>query len=459
MKAGSKTRARRTIGRLFVANRGEIAVRIIAACRTLGIETVVGVSDADRDTLAARLADRAVCIGPAKASQSYLSMEATVAAALGTKCDAVHPGYGFLSERAGFRRFCDRYSLTFVGPSADAIDLLGDKLRARQFARSVGVPIVPGTDCVASRDEVLRFARAIGYPFLLKASAGGGGRGMRIVRSKDDVDAAFDGATAEARAAFGDATLYIERYIERARHVEVQVLGDSDGRVVHLGERDCSLQRRHQKLLEEGPSPVLDEAVRRRMCADAVKLASQVGYESAGTVEFILDLDTHEHFFLEMNTRIQVEHPVTEVTTGRDLVGEAIRIAGGAPLSFSQVDVVVSGHAIECRINAEDPEAGFRPSPGRLLRWRPPRGPGIRVDSHCYEGYQIPPFYDSLIAKVIASGATRDEAIAKMEAALEAFQVEGVATTIPLHRSILRHSDFRRSTVTTNWIERVFVPK
>ncbi|MCD6675390.1 MAG: acetyl-CoA carboxylase biotin carboxylase subunit [Burkholderiaceae bacterium] len=446
---------RRPIRRVFVANRGEIAVRIVEACHRLGIEAVVGVSDADRDTLAALRADRAVCIGPARATDSYLRKEAIVAAALGTGCDAVHPGYGFLSERATFRRYCAEHGLIFVGPSAEAIGNLGDKLRARRIAESLGVPTVPGSDHVESAADARRFGEREGYPFLLKASAGGGGRGMRIVRDAAEVDAAHAGASAEAAAAFGDPTLYIERYIERARHVEVQVLGDSFGNVVHLGERDCSTQRRHQKLLEEGPSPILDDAVRRRMATDAVKLARHVGYEGAGTVEFIVDLDTKSFYFLEMNTRIQVEHPVTEMITGRDLVVEMIRIASGEALSFGQDDVAIRGHAIECRINAEDFRAGFRPSPGQLRTWSPPSGPGIRLDSHCYAGYRIPPFYDSMIGKLLVHANDRTQAIEKMRDALEAFVIEGIETTIPFHRMVLSHPDFRENRVTTRWVENV----
>jgi acetyl-CoA carboxylase biotin carboxylase subunit len=445
------------IRRLFVANRGEIAVRIVQACRVLGIESVVGVSDADRDTMAARLADRAVCIGPARATESYLRKEAIVAAALGTGCDAVHPGYGFLSEQSEFRRFCDEHRLTFVGPSSETIEELGDKLRARQIAEKLGLPIVPGSDNVNSPDDARHFGERAGYPFLLKASAGGGGRGIRLVRSAKDVNAAFNSASVEAWAAFGDATLYIERYIERARHIEVQVLGDGLGNVIHLGERDCSTQRRHQKLIEEGPSPVLEEHDRARMTTDAVRLAAHFQYEGAGTVEFILDLDTKNFYFLEMNTRIQVEHPVTEMITRRDLVAEMIRIAGGLPLSFSQGEVVTRGHAIECRINAEDFYSDFRPSPGKLTKWQIPTGPGIRVDSHCYAGYQVPPFYDSMIAKVIVLGNDRAEAIEKMKSALDDFVIEGVKTTIPFHQLALSHPDFIGSRVTTQWVESVLL--
>ena len=445
------------IRRLFVANRGEIAVRIIRAAKKLGIETVVGVSEADRESLAATMAERAVCIGPAPAAASYLKMETMVAAALGTGCDALHPGYGFLAERSAFSRLCAEHSLRFVGPSAEAIEAVGDKLRARHTATEVGVPTVPGTDHVKSVQEAIDFGKRAGYPFLLKASAGGGGRGMRIVRAASELAAAFDGASAEALAAFGNSTLYIERYIERARHVELQIIGDSQGHLVHLGERDCSTQRRHQKLIEEAPSPVIDAKLRAAMADCAVRLAKHVGYTNAGTVEFIFDLDAQTYYFLEVNTRIQVEHPVTEMVTGVDLVVEQLRVAGGLPLSVAQEDLRLNGHAIECRINAERPERGFAPSPGRLTVWEPPVGTGVRVDSHCYPGYFVPPFYDSMIAKLIVHGADRSQAIARMSAALAVFKVSGIHTTIPFHQAVLAHADFRESRVTTRWVEETFM--
>jgi acetyl-CoA carboxylase biotin carboxylase subunit len=443
----------RAIARVFVANRGEIAVRVIKACRKLGLECVIGVSEADRESLGARLADRAVCIGPAPAAQSYLRMETVVTAAIGTGCQALHPGYGFLAERAGLARMCAQNGIVFIGPSGDAIEAMGDKLQARKIAAALGVPTVPGTDRVGGIDDVLEFGRRADYPFLLKASAGGGGRGMRIVRAQQEAPAAFESASAEARAAFGDPTLYIERYIEHARHVEIQVIADAHGTVVHLGERDCSTQRRHQKLIEEAPSPIVDGNLRRRMAQAAVELASHVGYSNAGTVEFIIDLDTREFYFLEMNTRIQVEHPVTEAITGVDLVAEQIRLAGGARLSFSQQDVHLRGHAIECRINAEISERGFQPSPGRISLWQPPSGPGIRIDSHCYSGYFVPPFYDSLIGKLIVHARDRDGAVAGMRKALAEFRIEGIHTTIPFHRAVLGHPDFVQNRVTTQWVE------
>lgn len=452
-------KAKTEIRRVFIANRGEIAVRIIKACRKLGLQAVVGMSEADRESLAAKIADRAVCIGPAPASQSYLNMDAIVAAAIGTRCDAVHPGYGFLAERASFQRLCVENGLTFVGPTAAAIEALGDKLQARRMAAELGIPTVPGTDHVKTSTEALQFGTQAGYPFLLKASAGGGGRGMRVVRGPHEVATAFDGASAEARAAFGDPTLYIERYIERARHIEIQIIADSHGAVVHLGERDCSTQRRHQKLIEEAPSPVVDGALRARMAEAAVRLAKHVGYSNAGTVEFILDLDTGDFYFLEVNTRIQVEHPVTEMVTGVDLVAEQIRIADGAPLSIRQSDLAFNGHAIECRINAEMPEQDFMPSPGRLTGWEEPSGLNVRVDTHCYPGYFIPPFYDSMIAKLIVHGADRAAARANMAHALADFRIEGIHTTLAFHRAVVAHPDFIQNRVTTRWVEETLMKR
>ncbi len=445
--------------RVFVANRGEIAVRIVRACRALGVEAVVAVSEADRGSMAAELADRAVCIGGASAAESYLNRNAIVMAALGTGCDAVHPGYGFLSERASFQRLCVEHGLTFVGPTAEAIEAVGDKLAARRIAEQIGVPTVPGTDKVGSAADALEFGQRSGYPFLFKASAGGGGRGMRVVRSADEVGAAFDSASGEAGAAFGDPTLFIERYIERARHVEIQAMADHHGNIVHLGERDCSTQRRHQKIIEEAPSPHISPEQRQSMGEAAVTLLRQVGYRNAGTVEFILDMDTGEFYFLEVNTRIQVEHPVTEMVTGVDLVVEQLRVAGGAPLSFRQEDIRLRGHAIECRINAEAPAQGFRPSPGRITQWLAPSGEGLRLDTHCRTGAFIPPYYDSMIAKVIALGADRAHAVARMSQALDAFRVEGIDTTIDFHRTVLRHPDFLANRVTTRWVEETFIPQ
>lgn len=459
MPGAARERTKHPITRLFVANRGEIAVRIVEACRKLGIETVVGVSDADRQTLAAKRADRAICIGPALATESYLRMEAIVTAAQGTGCEAIHPGYGFLAENAKFQSLCEEQGLIFVGPPASAMSAMGDKLTARQTAIKLKVPVIPGTRHVDTPAKALGFGREIGYPFLLKASAGGGGRGMRVVRSPDEVAGAFAGASAEARAAFSDSTLYIERYIERARHVEVQILGDAYGKIIHLGERDCSTQRRHQKLIEESPSPVVGSSLRARMADAALRLASHVNYVNAGTVEFVLDLDTMEFYFLEMNTRIQVEHPVTEMITGVDLVAEQIRIASDEPLSISQDDVQWDGHAIECRINAEIPERDFMPSPGKITEWEPPTGTGIRVDTHCYPGYLVPPFYDSMLAKVIVHGKDRDVAISRMSSALGSFRATGVHSTLPFHHAVIAHPDFRNNRVTTQWVEQKFCPE
>jgi acetyl-CoA carboxylase biotin carboxylase subunit len=439
--------------RLFVANRGEIAVRIVRACERLGIESVVAVSEEDRDTLAARLATSAVCIGPSPAAQSYLMAETLVAAAAGTGCEAIHPGYGFLSERAAFARLCIKAGLAFVGPSPEAIEAMGDKIRAVKLAEQVGVPRVPGSEQIESLAAARREADRIGYPVLLKASAGGGGRGMRLVRTDRDLAAAMEAAASEAKAAFGDGTLYMEKFLTRARHIEIQVLGDALGNIVHLGERDCSTQRRHQKLIEETPSPVIDGELRHRLCDAAIRLAHHVKYRSAGTVEFVYDEETREAYFLEMNTRIQVEHPVTEMVTGRDLVAEQIRVAAGEPLSFTQEGVRLAGHAIECRINAEDAQRSFMPCPGRIAVWQAPAADGVRVDTHCYAGYRIPPFYDSLLAKVIAHCVDRHRAIDRMIDALAAFKVFGLPTTIPFHLDVLRHTDFRAARVHTRWVD------
>lgn len=447
------------IRRVFVANRGEIAVRVIRACRDLGVEVVLGVSEADRDALPARLADRAVCIGPAPSPKSYLRPELLVTAAAATGCDAVHPGYGFLSERAAFARACTEMDLAFIGPSADAIDAMGDKLSAIRLAKQAGVPVVPGSDKLSSLADVQAAAQRVGYPCLMKASAGGGGRGMRIVRVPDELAGAFESAQAEAEAAFGDATVYLEKFIERAKHIEFQIMGDQHGNLVHLFERDCSVQRRHQKLIEEAPSPILPPARRAEMADAALALARAVGYFSAGTVEFVYDAETDEFYFLEMNTRIQVEHPVTEMITGVDLVQEQIRVAAGERLSFRQQDLAIRGHAIECRVNAEDPRHGFRPAPGRLQVWQPPSLPGVRLDTHCYEGYLIPPFYDSMIAKLIAHGEDRQQAIALALGALQGFRVEGITTTMPLHQDILSSHAFRDAEVTTRWLEALFLPE
>ena len=439
---------------VLVANRGEIAVRVIRACRSLGLRTVAVYSEADRGALHTRLADRAVCIGPAPAARSYLDAPALLATARGTGADAIHPGYGFLAENADFAAACAEAGLTFVGPSAEAIRAMGDKIHARERAAALGVPIVPGSRApVGDSTQAETVGRSVGYPMLLKAAAGGGGRGMRIVRAAGELREAFTAAQAEAQVAFGDDRLYVERFLERVRHVEIQILADRFGAALQLGERDCSVQRRHQKLLEEAPSPAVTPALRAAMGEAALVLARAIKYEGAGTVEFVLEEASGRFAFIEMNTRIQVEHPVTEMVTGVDLVAVQLRLAAGEPLPFAQAEVTISGHALECRINAEDPAAGFRPSPGRIGRWTPPDGPGLRVDTHVEAGATVPPFYDSLLAKVVAHGRDREAAIARMADALARFDVDGVATTLPFHRRILDHVDFVAGRIHTRWVE------
>jgi acetyl-CoA carboxylase biotin carboxylase subunit len=443
-----------SVTRVFVANRGEIAVRVIKACQSLNIETVAGVSEADRESLAAQMADRAVCIGPARSTESYLKTGTLIAAAQSTGCDALHPGYGFLSERAELAQACADNKITFIGPTAHNITQMGDKLQARRIAQSSGVATVPGSDHARNANEAAVLAEKIGYPILLKASAGGGGRGIKLVWTASEMATIFSTAAAEARAAFGDDTLYMERYVGNARHIEVQVLGDSFGNVIHLGERDCSLQRRHQKIVEEAPAYAVAQEVREKICNAGAALARSIGYRNAGTVEFIYDNDTREFFFLEMNTRIQVEHPVTEMITGVDLVAQQLLIARGEPLPFRQPDLKLHGHAIECRINAESPQHGFRPCPGRITEWQPPQGVGIRLDSHCYPGYFVPPYYDSLLAKLIVRGANRDEAIERMKNALASFRVGGIDTGIPFLRTVIDDPEYRSGNVNTRWLEK-----
>ena len=446
-------RAVDSLRRVLVANRGEIAVRIIRACRDEDIAVVAAVSEADVDSLAARLADDVVHIGAASPAESYLRIEQIVAAAILAGCDAVHPGYGFLSERPELAEACEAHGIVFVGPSADTIRRGGDKVAARAAARAAGVPTGDGSDAVADAAEARSIADALGYPVLLKAAAGGGGRGMVRVDAAGELAERFPVAAAEAAAAFGDGRLYIERFVERGRHVEVQLLADAHGRVVHLGDRDCSVQRRYQKMVEEAPAAAIPADVRERMAGDAVALGRELGYVGAGTVEFLVDLDRHQYSFLEINTRVQVEHPVTEMVTGIDIVREQLRVAAGRPLSFEQDDVRVDGHAIECRINAESPSAGFLPSPGRIGTWSPPTGPGVRVDTHAFEGGEIPPYYDSLIAKLIVHGSDRDAAIDAMLAAIDRFEVGGVDTTVDLQRTIVDHPDVRADRLTTTWLE------
>jgi len=439
--------------RILVANRGEIAVRIIRACRELGLDPIQAYSEADRDSLAVHLAGESICIGAAPPSRSYLRGEALIAAARAARADAIHPGYGFLSENAAFAQACDEAGIAFIGPPARAIALMGDKATARRMAAEAGVPITPGTpgivaDAAAARDA----ARRLGYPVLLKAAAGGGGRGMRVVREEGEIAARFADAAREALAAFGDGGIYVEKFLERVRHVEIQVLADGET-VLHLGERDCSIQRRNQKLVEESPSPALDGAVRARMGEAAVRVCRRVGYRSAGTIEFILDAASGDFYFMEMNTRVQVEHPVTELVTGIDIVKAQIGIARGEPLPIAQDDVRLAGHAIECRINAEDPERAFAPSPGEVRGLRLPGGPGVRVDSHLFDGYRIPPYYDSLIAKLVAWGQDREEAIARMRRALAELRIGGIRTTAAFHERLLDDARFRRGDVHTRFVE------
>ena len=443
-----------TVTRVLVANRGEIAVRIIRACQSLGIETVAAVSEADRESMAARLAKRAVCIGPARSTDSYLKVENLIAAAQGTGCDALHPGYGFLSERASLAQACAENGITFVGPSAQNIMQMGDKLEARKIARSAGVPLVPGSDHAKNPHQAAQLAEGIGYPLLLKASAGGGGRGIKLVWNKDEIENTFRTAAAEARAAFGNDTLYMEKYVGNARHIEVQILGDSHGNVIHLGERDCSLQRRHQKIIEEAPAYAVPPEVRTKICNAAATLARSIGYRSAGTIEFIYDNDSAEFYFLEMNTRIQVEHPVTEMITSVDLVAQQLRIARGETLPFRQSDIKFAGHAIECRINAESPQHGFRPCPGPIIDWQEPHGPGIRVDTHCFPGYFVPPYYDSLLAKLIVHADTRQRTADQTYQALDQFHVSGIDTLVPFLKTVIADPEYRAGAVNTRWLEK-----
>ena len=443
------------ITRVLIANRGEIAVRIIRACGALGIETVLAASEADGDSLPARMADRTLCIGPASSAGSYLNLGTIVEAALGSGSDAIHPGYGFLAEQPELSQACIDNGVVFIGPSPDHIRTMGDKLAARQAVAGLGIPVVPGSGLIDEFSKARAMAEDVGYPILLKAAAGGGGKGMKTVYRPDDLETVYREASAEARSAFGDDRLYLESFIPNARHIEVQVLGDRHGNSVHLFERDCSVQRRYQKLIEEAPAPGLSSDLRERLCQAALGITGAIRYENAGTVEFILDQDKGRFYFLEMNTRIQVEHPVTETITGIDLVQEQIKVAQGDAVGFSQGQVNPKGHAIECRINAEQPWDDFRPSPGRITRWEPPEGPGIRVDSHCYPGYTVPPFYDSLLAKLIVTGDTRMEAIARLQRALANFHVTGVDTTIPFLSSLVERADFIAGRVNTGWLEKV----
>jgi acetyl-CoA carboxylase, biotin carboxylase subunit len=445
--------------RVLVANRGEIAVRIVRACRDEGLDAVIAVSAADQDSLAARMADDVVHIGPPSPTESYLRVGQIVCAALISRCDAVHPGYGFLAEHPALVEACTANDLIFVGPPADVIRRGGDKVAARAAARVAGVPVGAGSDAVRDVDAAVEAAACIGYPVLLKAAAGGGGRGMVRVDDPRALAERFAVASNEAAAAFGDGRLYIERFIENGRHVEIQLVGDIDGTIVHLGDRDCSVQRRYQKVVEEAPAVSLPDELRERLATSAVALGKELGYSGAGTVEFLVDLDREEFSFLELNTRIQVEHPVTEMVTGFDIVREQLRVAAGMPLSCTQDDVVVRGHAVECRINAESVAGGFVPTPGLVTHWDPPEGANIRLDTHVFAGYQVPPHYDSLLGKLIVWGIDRRDAIDRLSAALEEFAVNGVETTIGLHQRIVKHSDFQGNRINTGWLENVLLPE
>ncbi len=441
------------IGKLLIANRGEIALRILRTCREMGIATVAVHSTVDRNALHVQLADEAVCVGEAPSSRSYLNIPNILAAATSRGADAIHPGYGFLAENANFAEICQAHSITFVGPSPESIRAMGDKSTAKHTMQRVGVPTIPGSEGLLDTPEAAaRLAEAMGFPVMIKATAGGGGRGMRLVTTADQLESLYRAAQGEAEAAFGNPGLYMEKFIDRPRHVEVQILADRHGNVVHLGERDCSVQRRHQKLLEEAPSPGLSADLRQRMGDAAVAAARSIGYEGAGTVEFLLDRSGH-FYFMEMNTRIQVEHPVTEMVTGIDLIAEQLRIAGGEPISVHQEEIHIHGHAIECRINAEDPSQNFRPTPGRITGWLPPGGPGVRVDSHVYTGYEIPPFYDSLIGKLIVWGIDRDAALRRLRRALSECAITGIPTTIEFHLALLDRPEFQRGEIHTKFVE------
>ncbi|TMJ03132.1 MAG: acetyl-CoA carboxylase biotin carboxylase subunit [Bacillati bacterium ANGP1] len=440
--------------KLLIANRGEIAVRVIRACRELGIRTVAVYSDADRHALHVRMADEAFCIGPPAAAESYLNIPNIMSTAELLGVDAIHPGYGFLAENPHFSEICQDVNITFVGPPPEAIAIMGNKAAARQRMKAAGVPVVPGSEGpVRNESEATDVARSVGFPIIVKASAGGGGRGMRVVHTREDLRRALQTAQAEAEAAFGSGELYLEKYVEEPRHIEVQILADKHNDVIHLGARDCSIQRRHQKLLEESPPPGVRDRFIRALGKAAVRAAHAINYTSAGTVEFLVDRDGH-FYFMEMNTRIQVEHPVTEMVTGTDIVKLQIKVAVGEKLGINQGDVEIRGHAIECRVNAEDPRHDFRPSPGTVAMFVPPGGPGVRVDTHVYAGYTIPPYYDSLLAKVITWGADRAEAITRMRRALAEFEIAGVPTTIPFHLVVLDNAFFRRGEVYTNFVQR-----
>ena len=442
--------------KILIANRGEIAVRIIRACREMGIKTVAVYSEADKDSLHTMLADEAICIGPASSGQSYLNMERILAATVAMKAEAIHPGFGFLSENARFAEMCQRCNIAFIGPSAEIISRMGNKSEARKTMMEAGVPVVPGSkEPVHTAEEALEMAKTIGFPIMIKASSGGGGKGMRVSRSEEDFEANFQNAQMESIKGFSDDTMYLERYVERPRHIEFQIMADKFGHVVHLGERDCSIQRRHQKVLEESPSVAISEELRKEMGETAVRAAKAVGYENAGTIEFLLDKNGN-YYFMEMNTRIQVEHPVTEMVSGLDLIKEQIRVAAGEPLSVSQEDIRIKGHAIECRINAENPAKNFMPCPGLITNVHIPGGSGVRVDTHVYNGYKVPANYDSMLMKLIVHGKDREEAIAKMRSALGELIIEGIDTNLDFQFEILSNEAYQAGDIDTDFIPKHF---
>ena len=442
--------------KILVANRGEIAVRIIRACREMGIKTVAVYSEADRDALHTMLADEAICIGPAASSQSYLNMERILSACVVTQADAIHPGFGFLSENARFAELCEKCSIAFIGPSAEIINRMGNKSEARKTMMEAGIPVVPGTkEPVFTAERGLELAESIGFPVMIKASSGGGGKGMRVSRSREDFTENFQNAQLESVKGFSDDTMYIEKYIEQPRHIEFQIMADKYGNVVHLGERDCSIQRRHQKVLEESPCQVISDELRKKMGQTAVMAAKAVNYENAGTIEFLLDKDKN-FYFMEMNTRIQVEHPVTEMVTGLDLNKEQIRVAAGEPLSVKQEDITISGHALECRINAENPSRNFMPCPGKITNIHLPGGNGVRLDTHIYSDYIVPPNYDSMLLKLIVHGKDRQEAIAKMRSALGELIIEGIETNVDFQYEIINHPAFQSGETDTGFIPQYF---